>query len=56
MHNPAGGLAEYYADEDWCTAAWEARAWKRTPENFAEWAIAGGLDATTRRQASPRSE
>ena len=53
VHNPAGGLAEYYADEDWCTAAWEPRAWKRTPENFAEWAIAGGLDGTTRRQASP---
>ena len=53
VHNPAGGLAEYYADEDWCTADWEPRAWKRTPENFAEWAIAGGLDATTRRQSSP---
>ena len=53
VHNPAGGLAEYYADEDWCTAAWEARAWKRTPENFAEWAIAGGLDGTTRRQSPP---
>ena len=53
VHNPAGGLAEYYADEDWCTPAWEARAWKRTPENFAEWAIAGGLDGTTRRQSTP---
>ena len=53
VHNPAGGLAEYYADEDWCTPAWEPQAWKRTPENFAEWAIAGGLDGTTRRQASP---
>ena len=56
VHNPAGGLAEYYADEDWCTAAWEPRAWKRTPENFAEWAIAGGLDGTTRRQSSPPPE
>ena len=53
VHNPAGGLAEYYADEDWCTAAWEPRAWKRTPENFAEWAIAGGLDGNTRRQTAP---
>ncbi len=53
VHNPAGGLAEYYADEDWCTAAWEAREWMRTPEHFAEWAIAGGLDGTTRRQAAP---
>ena len=56
VHNPAGGMAEYYADEDWCTAAWEPRAWPRTPENFAEWAIAGGLDGTTRRQASPATD
>ena len=56
VHNPAGGLAEYYADEDWCTADWEPRAWKRTPENFAEWAIAGGLDGTTRRQTAPPAE
>ena len=56
VHNPAGGMAEYYADEDWCTAAWEPRAWKRTPENFAEWAIAGGLDGNTRRQAAPPAE
>ena len=53
VHNPAGGLVEYYADEDWCTPAWEARAWTRTPEHFAEWAVAGGLDGTTRRQTSP---
>ncbi|MCP4327923.1 MAG: glyoxalase [Alphaproteobacteria bacterium] len=52
VHNPAGGLAEYYADEDYCTAAWRAEAWERTPENFAEWAIVGGLDGTTRRQVS----
>ena len=56
VHNPAGGLAEYYADEDWCTAAWEAKAWRRTPEHFAEWAVAGGLDGTTRRQATTTSQ
>ena len=53
VHNPAGGLAEYYADEDWCTPAWEAQPWTRTPEHFAEWAVAGGLDGTTRRQSPP---
>jgi len=51
---PAGGLAEYYADEDWCTGNWQAKAWERTPEHYAEWAIAGGLDPKTRRQARPK--
>ena len=56
VHNPAGGLAEYYADEDYCTAAWKAEAWERTPEHFAEWAVAGGIDGATRRQARGRVE
>ena len=51
LHSPTGGLFEYYADEDWCTEAWRAKAWERTPEHFAEWAIAGGIDGKTRRQA-----
>ena len=50
VHNPAGGLAEYFADEDYCTADWKARAWERSGPNFAEWAIAGGIDGETRRQ------
>ncbi|MFT8675471.1 MAG: VOC family protein [Acetobacter sp.] len=50
FENPLAAPLEYYADEDYCTEAWEARIWERRPENFAEWAIAGGLDATTRRQ------
>ena len=48
---PAGGLAEYYADEDYVTRAWQPRSLTPTPENFAEWAITGGLDGYTRRQA-----
>jgi catechol 2,3-dioxygenase-like lactoylglutathione lyase family enzyme len=48
---PAGGLAEYYADEDYVTRAWQPRSLTPSPENFAEWAIAGGLDGNTRRQA-----
>ena len=56
VHNPAGGLAEYYADEDYCTADWKAEAWQRAPERFAEWAIDGGIDGTTRRQARARDE
>ena len=50
VHNPAGALVEYYADEDYCTADWEPREWERNPEMFAEWAITGGIDGTTRRQ------
>ena len=49
---PAGGLAEYYADEDYVTPAWQPRELTPSPENFAEWAITGGIDGTTRRQAS----
>ena len=51
VHNPAGALAEYYADEDYCTADWKAETWERAPERFAEWAVDGGIDGTTRRQA-----
>ena len=49
---PAGGLAEYYADEDYVTAAWKPRELTPSPENFAEWAITGGIDGNSRRQAS----
>jgi len=48
--NPAGGLIEYYADEDQLTGAWQAREFEPGPTVFAEWAIDGGLDGHTRRQ------
>jgi catechol 2,3-dioxygenase-like lactoylglutathione lyase family enzyme len=48
---PFGGSLEYYADDDWCTEAWQPREFERKPEVFAEWAIAGGIDGNTRRQA-----
>jgi len=48
--SPLGAPLEYYADDDWCTADWVSGEFERTPENFAEWAIAGGIDGTTRRQ------
>jgi catechol 2,3-dioxygenase-like lactoylglutathione lyase family enzyme len=50
FHNPLGPPLEYYADDDYCTEAWVAQEWTRKPELFAEWAIAGGIDGTTRRQ------
>ena len=49
---PAGGLAEYYADEDYVTPWWQPRELVPSPENFAEWAVTGGIDAQTRRQAA----
>lgn len=50
VHNPCGALAEYYTNEDYCTAAWQPKEWDRSNANFAEWAIAGGIDPETRRQ------
>lgn len=50
FRNPCGGLVEYYSNEDSLDAAWVPREHESTPENFAEWAIAGGLDGKTRRQ------
>jgi catechol 2,3-dioxygenase-like lactoylglutathione lyase family enzyme len=50
FRNPAGGLIEYYADEDQLTEAWQARDFEPGPAVFAEWAIDGGIDGRTRRQ------
>lgn len=47
---PAGGLIEYYADDDELTEAWQPREFTPGPTVFAEWAIAGGIDGHTRRQ------
>lgn len=47
---PAGGNIEYYADEDQLTPAWQPRKIETKPENFAEWAIEGGIDGFSRRQ------
>ena len=49
--SPFGGSLEYYADDDFCTEAWEPREFERRPELFAEWAVAGGIDGHTRRQS-----
>jgi catechol-2,3-dioxygenase len=53
VKNPAGGLAEYYSDEDFVTAKWRSREFQPSPENFAEWGILGGIDGKTRRQKQP---
>ena len=54
--NPAGGLIEYYADDDQLTEAWQPRDFEPGPTVFAEWAIDGGLDGHTRRQKGVRNE
>ena len=41
--NPAGGLAEYYWDEDAPTENWKPRTWDPAPETFAEWVLDSGL-------------
>lgn len=48
--SPAGALVEYYADEDVLTENWTPRDFTPSPEMFAEWAVVGGIDGTTRRQ------
>ena len=48
--SPAGALVEYYADEDVLTENWKPRDFTPSPAMFAEWAVTGGIDATTRRQ------
>jgi len=53
VENPAGGLAEYFTDEDYCTENWVAREHERSNEIFAEWAIDGGINFDTRRQYLP---
>ncbi|MNV45918.1 hypothetical protein D3C71_1377300 [compost metagenome] len=53
--NPAGGLIEYYADEDHLDERWQPREFEPGPTVFAEWAIDGGLDGNTRRQKNAES-
>ena len=52
FENPLAAPLEYYADEDFCDEGWQPSTFERKPELFAEWAIVGGIDGATRRQAS----
>jgi catechol-2,3-dioxygenase len=51
VKNPAGALAEYYSDEDQLDGNWEPQDFQQSSEAFAEWAVLGGIDGRTRRQA-----
>jgi catechol-2,3-dioxygenase len=55
FQNPAGGLIEYYADEDVLTPDWQPRDFEPGPTVFAEWAVDGGLDGNTRRQKNAKA-
>jgi catechol-2,3-dioxygenase len=55
FQNPAGGLIEYYADEDQLTPEWQPRDFEPGPTVFAEWAIDGGIDGNTRRQKNAKA-
>jgi hypothetical protein len=55
FHNPLG--APWSTTPTTTTAPkLEARQFTRAPERFAEWAIAGGIDGTTRRQVVARRQ
>lgn len=56
FENPLAAPLEYYADDDYCTEAWQPQTFERKPELFAEWAISGGLDGQTRRQKMSTEE
>jgi catechol-2,3-dioxygenase len=56
FENPLAAPLEYYADEDYCTEDWQPGTFERKPELFAEWAIVGGIDGTTRRQLASRDQ
>lgn len=56
FENPLAAPLEYYADEDYCTEDWKPGTFERKPELFAEWAVAGGIDGKTRRQAAIRDD
>lgn len=55
FENPAGGLAEYYADEDELTGEWVPRDFEPGPTVFAEWAVEGGIDGFSRRPHGARA-
>lgn len=47
FRNPCGGAAEYDSDSDVVTDAWQAREFEPTPDAFAEWALADGIERYT---------
>lgn len=44
FHNPCGGGAEYDFDSDVVDDDWVAGEFEQTPEHFAEWCLAAGME------------
>ena len=44
LKNPCGGAAEYDFDTDVCDDNWQPKVFEPTPESFAEWAMADGIE------------
>ncbi len=47
FRNPCGGAAEYDFDTDVCTDDWEVVVFDPTPDSFAEWSMADGMERYT---------
>lgn len=54
VNSPTGGAFEYYTNEDHLTGQWMPRELEHSVASFTEWAVEGGIDADTRRQAAAR--
>lgn len=46
FHCPSGGAAEYDFDSDQVDERWQPGEFEQTPENFAEWCLAEGMQET----------
>ena len=46
FHCPSGGAAEYDFDSDLVDDNWLAKTFEQSPENFAEWCLAEGMEET----------
>ena len=42
--NPCGGGAEYDFDSDIVDASWQGEEFEQSPEAFAEWCLAAGME------------
>ncbi|AFJ45712.1 VOC family protein [Shimwellia blattae] len=52
VNSPTGGAFEYYTNDDYLTENWQPRELEHSLVSFTEWAVEGGIDHDTRRQAT----
>ena len=41
LNSPLGAQLEYYADDDYCTEAWQPKEFQFSPELYTDWAVTG---------------